>query len=56
MKVPPVASEGTIEYGLPATEAVAGVPALTSVALPMVSAFNNPLDVNSVPVNGKAVP
>ena len=49
--MPPVAFEAVIAYGLPATFAVAGAPALASVTVPIVSPFCSPAEANSVPVN-----
>ncbi|MNC95082.1 hypothetical protein D3C83_121060 [compost metagenome] len=48
-KVPPVAFDAAIAYGLPATFAAAAAPALARVTDPMVSPFCSPLVVNSVP-------
>ena len=47
--MPPVAFEAVIAYGLPATLAVAGAPALASVTEPIVSPFCSPAEANSVP-------
>ena len=43
--MPPVAALGVMVYGLPATDAAAGLPGLTSVTLPMVSALTSPVEV-----------
>ena len=48
--MPPVAALGVIAYGLPATLAVATVPGLVSVTLPMVSPFTRPTGVKAVSV------
>ena len=45
-----------IAYGLPATVAVAGAPALVSVTAVTVSPFSRPVAVNSVPAKVNVVP
>ena len=45
-----------IAYGLPATVAVAGAPALVSVTEVTVSPLTRPVVVNSVPAKVKVVP
>ena len=52
----PTAADGTIGYGLPATVAVGGAPALVSVTEVTVSPFTSPVVVNSVPAKVKVVP
>jgi len=47
LKVPPVAILAVMVYGLPLTPAVATVPVLARVTLPMVSPFCRPLEVKA---------
>ena len=52
----PVAPLMVIGYGLPATVALAGAPALLIVALVTVSLPTRPLAVDSVPANATVAP